>query len=58
MNVCQSSCFSLSYLCLKQGMARNKGNQKGEEDVDQHFLDQVLNQIYDFGKYVVNGKLS
>lgn len=39
-------------------MARNKGNQKGEEDVDQHFLDQVLNQIYDFGKYVVNGKLS
>ncbi|XP_042562738.1 uncharacterized protein C1orf131 homolog [Clupea harengus] len=30
-------------------MARNKGNQKGEEDVDQHFLDQVLNQIYDFG---------
>ncbi|KAL2081890.1 hypothetical protein ACEWY4_021708 [Coilia grayii] len=30
-------------------MARNNENSEGEEDVDQCFLDQVLNQLYDFG---------
>ena len=32
-------------------MAKNNENSEGEEDVDQCFLDQVLNQLYDFGKF-------
>lgn len=31
-------------------MAKSKESNEGDEDVDQHFLDQVLNQLYDFGK--------
>ncbi|XP_062406150.1 uncharacterized protein C1orf131 homolog [Sardina pilchardus] len=30
-------------------MAKNKESSEEEEDVDQDFLDQVLNQLYDFG---------
>lgn len=32
-------------------MSRNNESSEGEGDVDQCFLDKVLNQLYDFGKF-------
>lgn len=31
-------------------MARSKESNEGDDDIDQLFLDQVLNQLYDFGE--------
>ncbi|XP_041951127.1 uncharacterized protein C1orf131 homolog [Alosa sapidissima] len=37
-------------------MSKNKESSEGEENVDQDFLDQVLNQLYDFGDGAKNRK--